>query len=211
MSKKCPQCGSVYTDQTLNYCLTDGTHLTFDSTVEQTLLIPEKESVETLGNIRDTDEIAAEKTRPTEVLNKPVVSNENGKRSIAFYGGLAVGAVLLVIIGTLIGLNLSEPRTAANRNSGTDQNTAVRTINAEENTSVRPELKTYRVTGVSRTDVLYIRPAPGNLKIRVGKIPPDAKGIIITGRGKKAGKSLWVPISYKNVDGWVNSRYLAEE
>lgn len=215
MSKKCPQCGSLYTDQTLKYCLTDGTPLTFDSTVEKTLLMQEKESTETMPRIIETGENLAEKTTPPGVLADAGNSGPSTGKGFVFYIGLILGAVLLIGIGALIGLNISGPGLDQKQYDPAGQNTAVEKTNdkAAENTfsGTEPAAKTYRVTGVSRRDVLYIRPAPGNLKVRLGAIPPDGVGIEVTGPGKRSGKSLWLPIRYEGTSGWVNSRFLTEE
>lgn len=213
MSKKCPQCGSVYTDQTLKYCLTDGTPLSFDSSVEKTLLMQDSDSKETIPHVIETGENLAEKTTSPGLLAESEDSGPSTGKGFVFYVGLFLGAVLLIGIGALIGLNLAGPDTKQYEPVG--QNTEVdKTDKAEaENTSSGTErlTKTYRVTGVSRRDVLYIRPAPGNLKVRLGAIPPDGVGIVVTGPGKRSGKSLWVPIRYEATSGWVNSRFLAEE
>jgi uncharacterized protein YraI len=86
----------------------------------------------------------------------------------------------------------------------------------------------YRVTGVSKGDVLNIRAAPEARAAKVGAIPPD--GTCIRNLGCKGGLSFeefstlsqseqakrlkqnprWCQVEYQGVTGWVAGRYLAE-
>jgi uncharacterized protein YraI len=86
----------------------------------------------------------------------------------------------------------------------------------------------YRVTGVSKGDVLNIRAAPEARAPKVGAIPPD--GTCIRNLGCKGGLSFeefstlsqseqakrlkqnprWCQVEYQGVTGWVAGRYLAE-
>ena len=87
-------------------------------------------------------------------------------------------------------------------------------VNASKPTPIKtatPSSNTFTVVGVKSNDVLYVRPKAGNLKKVVGKIPPGASGIRIVGKGKRVGKSIWVPIIYKGKRGWVNRRFLRKE
>lgn len=59
--KKCPQCGSIYTDQTLNFCLTDGSTLIIEDVSGKTLELPSKETEQTLA----FNSIAQESTAET--------------------------------------------------------------------------------------------------------------------------------------------------
>jgi SH3-like domain-containing protein len=65
----------------------------------------------------------------------------------------------------------------------------------------------YRVTGVSGNDVLNIRASPDANSAIVNTIPPDGKGVRITGDCSEN----WCPVDYRHASGWVNRRFLARE
>ncbi len=71
----------------------------------------------------------------------------------------------------------------------------------------------FRVTGVSRSDVLNIRErvddqaSISQTKI-LGQIPADGKGVLGSGASLKIGKARWFEVRYKDIRGWVNGRYL---
>lgn len=69
----------------------------------------------------------------------------------------------------------------------------------------------YRVVNVQSDDVLNIRSGPGVQYPISGFIPPSGTNIQITGVSMYVNESLWVPIMYKEVTGWVNKYYLAEQ
>ncbi len=69
----------------------------------------------------------------------------------------------------------------------------------------------YAVINVIGDDVLNIRSKPGRTARIVGSIPRDGRGVKVTGAGVKVGRERWVPISYRNISGWVNQNYLCEE
>jgi hypothetical protein len=72
-----------------------------------------------------------------------------------------------------------------------------------------PVPQLYRVIGVESDDVLYVRDGPGVNNQEIGAIPPNGSDIQIIGVGVNVEDSIWVPISYENINGWVNSSYLA--
>jgi LysM repeat protein len=67
----------------------------------------------------------------------------------------------------------------------------------------------YHVVNVSANDMLFIRSQPTVISQRVGAIPYDGTFVKVTGLSKRDGKSRWVPIKYKGIEGWVNRGYLA--
>lgn len=69
----------------------------------------------------------------------------------------------------------------------------------------------YSVFNVQPNDVLNVRSAAGATAAIVGTLSPGAKGIRVTGAGVAQGGSMWAPIRYQNVAGWVNQDYLCEE
>ncbi len=70
---------------------------------------------------------------------------------------------------------------------------------------------TYRVVKVAQDDVLNIRSGVGTQYPIVGSIPPDSGGVLITGEQVKHGRSVWVPVKYRDIEGWVNRGYLEPE
>ena len=70
---------------------------------------------------------------------------------------------------------------------------------------------TFRVVNVTEEDRLNIRAGPGIKYDVIGKIPKDERGIRVTGAGVQADNTIWLPISYKGISGWVNSFFLAKE
>jgi len=69
----------------------------------------------------------------------------------------------------------------------------------------------YMVVNVADDDVLNVRANAGVAHPIVGAIPPHGTGVQVTGAGEQVGSSLWVPIEYKEITGWVNSNYLAQQ
>lgn len=65
----------------------------------------------------------------------------------------------------------------------------------------------FRVHRVDEFDVLNVRSGPSEYYRAVGTIPPRARGIKVVGQCTQG----WCPISLRNVSGWVNSFYLAED
>jgi len=68
--------------------------------------------------------------------------------------------------------------------------------------------ETYRVAFVEANDVLNVRLGPGVDNEITGSLSPDADGILITGSGLQVSGSTWVPVTWQEVSGWVNGRYL---
>ncbi|KPL88045.1 hypothetical protein SE16_09505 [Ardenticatena maritima] len=67
----------------------------------------------------------------------------------------------------------------------------------------------YRVVRVADDDVLNVRNGPGVEYDIVGTLPPDAEGVRIVGDPVQVNDSFWVQIEWNDVQGWVNSFYLA--
>ena len=67
----------------------------------------------------------------------------------------------------------------------------------------------YTVVNVASDDVLNVRANAGVAHPIVGAIPPQGMGVQVTGAGEQVDGSLWAPIQYGGVTGWVNSNYLA--
>ncbi|MCB1023406.1 MAG: hypothetical protein KDB79_03395 [Acidobacteria bacterium] len=234
--KKCPKCGTMYSDQTLAFCLADGTVLIEDEHSAQTEVFsrgisdaptenffPAKTDA---GNFETTDT----KVRSTRDIRTSGVSPF---WMIATFG--LIGIVLASgLIGAILWMGSAEQSAAENagkemRNdsnnteiagsANSDLNSSAANLNVSNRSGSAPKppaadpnaAKTYKVTGVKSDDVLYIRQIPGNLKSYVDKIPPDGRGIRIVGGSKKLGKTLWVLIEYSGKRGWVNKGYLTGE
>jgi hypothetical protein len=69
----------------------------------------------------------------------------------------------------------------------------------------------FAVVGVAGDDVLNVRAGPGIANSIVGTIPPYGMGVSVTGDGQPVGQSVWAPIVYGDVAGWVNTQYLARQ
>jgi len=69
----------------------------------------------------------------------------------------------------------------------------------------------FSVRGVDHNDVLNVRSAPGPKHPVVGEIPPEATGVVATGARRQVGPAVWREVTYGNVRGWVNERFLVEE
>ncbi len=69
----------------------------------------------------------------------------------------------------------------------------------------------YQITKVEKWDSLNIREgAFGKSKV-IGKIPYNGKGIVLTNKRKKNGRTVWVQVKWKGIRGWVSKRYLIPE
>jgi uncharacterized protein YraI len=67
----------------------------------------------------------------------------------------------------------------------------------------------YTVVNVASDDVLNVRAGAGVAHSIVGTIPPHGMGVEVTGAGEQVDSSLWAPVEYRGITGWVNSNYLA--
>ncbi len=66
----------------------------------------------------------------------------------------------------------------------------------------------FSVVNVSSDDVLNIRESASARSKKVGYIPYNASCVSFFGDTYYSGKRKWIKIRYKNIQGWVNSRYL---
>ena len=73
--------------------------------------------------------------------------------------------------------------------------------------SARTAEPAYRVIGVATNDVLEMRAGPDANSAVVDTIASDGKDIRMTG----TCSAKWCPVAYRNVRGWVDSRFLALE
>lgn len=71
----------------------------------------------------------------------------------------------------------------------------------------RADQPTFRVSGVDEDDHLFVRRGPSSDYPAIGAIPPQARGVQITGQCQQE----WCPILHRGTGGWVNSYYLSPE
>ncbi len=242
--RECPKCGTVYTDVTLSYCLSDGTPLIAQIDGDKTEVLPDF--------VVETKDSFENETRHTNLPTVETVvrtdqdSNKKGVSPLWIFATFGLFGILLISIFSVWFFSdkiFSEKDIA--RQNETISNSNVKENNSETpNENLSPEIKStetketprpsekpiqkptvkpepektstpkgdfYRVVGVKNNDVLYIRPQAGNLKVVVGKIPPNGSGIKILGGKRRVGKSIWVLINYRGKTGWVNSRFIAKE
>jgi hypothetical protein len=65
----------------------------------------------------------------------------------------------------------------------------------------------FMVVNVAHGDVLNVRKGPSVHFEVVGGLPPDSRGVTVTG----ACQSRWCPVEHPLASGWVNTTYLARE
>jgi hypothetical protein len=70
---------------------------------------------------------------------------------------------------------------------------------------------TLKVEWVEKNDVLYIRSAPSPRSEKVGKIPYNGRGILYMKKAELCQGRLWVKVSYRGQEGWINSKFLAPD
>lgn len=231
--KKCPQCKSIYTDDTLAFCLSDGTPLDRARDSEETVqlpvmpTIPSQPAFPTVETSTNASNVSAheeeEFIRPRGTVSRIWIFT-----TVALFSVL-VGVLAFMFMFGGIGATVdgNQPFESGITTPPIPEN-KIRSEIPPDNSTRQPDvspartitpatlpdsprLVTYRVTGVTTGDVLYIRPAPGNIKTFVGKIPPGAAGIIVTGSAVRVGKTSWLPIKYNGINGWVNKKFIAPE
>ncbi|MGD2048394.1 MAG: SH3 domain-containing protein [Chloroflexota bacterium] len=100
-----------------------------------------------------------------------------------------------------------ESTTTENEGEGTEPSPTPEIIGSETSEASARE---YQVVFVEEDDVLNVRSDPGVEFEIVGELQPGARGVKITGEGQVVIDSLWVPVEYEDVSGWVNSWFLTE-
>lgn len=189
--KRCPTCNQLYSDDNLNFCLTDGTPLSRASDSEATVAI---------NTPLDTRVLTAP---PTQAL-------QSSHRGISPIFAYAILGLLLLLIGggVVLWLKLSAEPSAAESQNTTPSQTSTPAVQSSNNA---PAAKLYRVVGVAYNDVLYVRPKPTERDVYVAKIPANGVGIQILEGSQQVGDNIWVKVSYKGLTGWVNSKFLTEQ
>ena len=110
--KKCPQCKSIYGDDTLSFCLQDGTPLSAAYDSEATLVLGADDSTVQRTNANYNPEIPTEtrfgESRQTESSIRELPPNKTSPHLI--YAGAGLIAVL-AIVGGMVWLNVSSRST----------------------------------------------------------------------------------------------------
>lgn len=148
----CPTCGTQYTDQTLIYCLQDGTPLTIASTGETpTVLIVE---TETRDRIPHNEEIVTE-YRSGRGIEFSEAANKNGRigTAVKVVGGLA--AVALVAVVGVASYLLGSRNSASNTGDPANKNSE--SVAANTNAANRPAAIS---TPASNTALVATSPTP---------------------------------------------------
>ncbi len=116
--KKCPQCQSIYTDDTLSYCLSDGTTLIFDDqNSEKTLQIPANAMTGAL-TVATRSSVG---TRPESATRPPQESTVSTEKVSSLWLYSTIGLLLFLVIGGGIGIGFwltnSNPENTKNSTS----------------------------------------------------------------------------------------------
>jgi hypothetical protein len=69
----------------------------------------------------------------------------------------------------------------------------------------------YAVVGLALDDALEVHAALGSDQAVVGTIPPYGTGLQVTGQGREAGGATWAPLTYQELEGWVDGAFLAQQ
>lgn len=210
----------MYADDTLNFCLSDGA----------ALIVPITNSEETV--------VMGSRMSPV-VFQPPTVSHPIRQGVNPSFAYFAIGLLALVAGGAIVAWLKSDSTIPTNTSSvtktdvsagaatptqekpidiktqqeptRTPENAVSQPTRVEQSPSSTVSPQTYRVVGVARNDVLFVRPKPNQLKQFVGKIPPSATNVQVHGNSQRIGKNIWVYVSYEGISGWVNNSFLAAQ
>ena len=69
----------------------------------------------------------------------------------------------------------------------------------------------FDVSGLKLNDSLNVRTGPSAKHPVVATLLNGKRGIQIVGEPVQNGETLWVPVRFEGVDGWVNRQFLVEE
>jgi len=226
--KKCPQCGSAYSDETLSFCLSDGTPL--DTVAEAETEVISAEAVEELRIPIETD------ADETVTYGTPAIttSSEEPRRGKAglFIGGFVAALVLFGIVGMgALGVyyystNSSQPKVVDNKNTDPDLANLQKKVDElkgrlNENTAVTISATPTPLSNTQKKDFVNC-PSDGFLALRsipnhktgkrIAKIPHGVSIAIQNCQskrvkiGKKTGR--WCKVTYKGNTGWVFDAWL---
>ncbi len=228
--KQCPACRTTYTDETLLYCLADGTPLEAVLDEQPTVVRPAA-----AGAVRV--DIPQQQTQPVFV---PTPSQQASGGGMKFVVAGLVGLILLLLVGGAIGVAFylnSRAETAANNNPRPANSPAAsptnddqtklqdqianleRRLNEQKNAnrpaSNVPPANTTTTTGRAvranspGDGFLALRSAPSSQTgQRILKIPHGAT-IVLGECLSSSGKGRWCRTSYGGYSGWVYDAFVA--
>jgi hypothetical protein len=188
--KRCPTCNQVYADESLNFCLADGSALSAADTRGATASMPAHLTA----------------LPPAGSPSYTTRASRRGFSPIFAYAG--IGLLVLLVGGAVVMWVTSDAKPAQVESP---QAAPQATASPTPAPTQAPVPKLYRVVGVAEDDVLYVRDRPGPRNASVGQIPPDGVSIQILEDTVRVGQSTWVRVKYKGITGWVNNRFLREQ
>jgi len=115
--KRCPSCGTTYTDQTLRFCLADGATLT-DLGGEQPTVVRPGGAPMRVDIPQETQAFAAAPTIPQTYAAAPGGSSGNGMKILLAVVVLGVLAIAALGVGALVYFRSGGNEVAANTNKG---------------------------------------------------------------------------------------------
>jgi hypothetical protein len=77
--------------------------------------------------------------------------------------------------------------------------------------AIGPSVGTFAVVGVYFDDLLNVRSGPGVASPVVGTVPYYGRDVEMFAGGRQIDSAWWAPIRHGNLEGWVNSNYLARQ
>ena len=228
--KQCPQCKSTYTDDTLSFCLSDGTPLVVyleDNEKTQEMTFADKNALQIGISSKEKDTEVIPEARLTE----STISNQTAenKRNVSpILTSLILSLLFIVIVGFggfLAYKYFVKEEIATNGNNSQNDDIAdlkgeianlKKQINKTENLNSNESIsnsKADQKENVARVNspkdgFLALRSLPNHKTGKlIVKIPHGENVKIITCQSKSvkiAGKSgRWCKTSYKGTEGWV--------
>ena len=141
--KRCPSCNRNYADETLLYCLEDGTPLVADQTTAPTLMMP-AEPPPTIAY--DTARVTAPTAPPSWAPTAPPTTMPPQQQKRKVWPWVLAGLVLLLVFGGgLIGVALWIVSSGSNDNANSNTNRVNANSNANQQSSPTPKLEISRV------------------------------------------------------------------
>jgi hypothetical protein len=220
--KRCPKCNSTYTDESLSYCLADGTQLVDSGTEPMTVVIPD-------GQPSQQTVVRPQPPAEKHGIMKWIIAGF----LLAAFAGLVIAAIAAAFyFGSRISVQGGEqtPTPAVSptpKQTPTPQPTptvAANTNTTSENTKTNTNDEKIRQQGMlvlAKVDApgdgfLALRSEPSDSEgERLGKIPhgsyvsiEDCQREQKTVSGKKG---RWCMVSYENRTGWVFDAWLKRD
>ncbi|MEQ1923963.1 MAG: hypothetical protein ABL952_15765 [Pyrinomonadaceae bacterium] len=226
--KQCPACRTTYTDETLSYCLADGTPLEAVLDEQPTVVRPFG-----AGTVRV--DIPQQQKQPVFV---PTPAQQTSGGGLRFVVAGLVGLILLLVVGGVVGAifylnrnseiagnnNNTRPATSPAASPTTDDQNKLkdqianleRRLNEQKNAN-RPAANVPPPTTTTGSAARVNSPGDGFLALRsspssqsgqrILKIPHGAT-IVLGECLSSSGKGRWCRTSYGGYSGWVFDAFL---